>query len=116
MYIQTDYTGNISDWSLGFLFSPTPADQVLTSFQFYSSFSGTLTGMHDQILAIPSASAIPPPGINFFPGYQAGTANTGTWISSASPVPVPATIWLFGSALIGILGLKGRKSQFVGHQ
>ncbi len=30
-------------------------------------------------------------------------------IQGASAVPVPAALWLFGSALVGLMGVSGRK-------
>lgn len=32
------------------------------------------------------------------------------WLFTAKPVPVPAAIWLFGSGLIGLIGVSRRKS------
>jgi hypothetical protein len=34
-----------------------------------------------------------------------------TWTPGTSPVPVPAAIWLFGTALIGLVGFGKRKSK-----
>ncbi|MES9906348.1 MAG: VPLPA-CTERM sorting domain-containing protein [Sedimenticola sp.] len=45
-------------------------------------------------------------------GDTASTPNIGTWtvVSAQPPVPVPASVWLFGSALAG-LGFVGRKKK-----
>lgn len=32
------------------------------------------------------------------------------WVTSPSPVPVPAAVWLFGTALIGFIGFSRRRS------
>ncbi|NOT86460.1 MAG: hypothetical protein HOP02_17140, partial [Methylococcaceae bacterium] len=32
-------------------------------------------------------------------------------LSGASSVPVPAAVWLFGSALVGLMGVSGRKKK-----
>lgn len=37
-------------------------------------------------------------------------STSGAWVVSTSPVPVPAAVWLFGSALFGLVGL-GRKKK-----
>jgi hypothetical protein len=45
-----------------------------------------------------------------FPGYSANIDFTSIRISSVLPsVPVPAAAWLFGSGLLGLLGIAGRK-------
>jgi hypothetical protein len=50
-------------------------------------------------------------------GFNDGTANTSTIdnasdiaFGSASVVPVPAAVWLFGSGLLGLVGLARRRS------
>lgn len=37
-------------------------------------------------------------------------SNPGTWTVSVSEVPVPATLWLFGSGLLGMIGLARRRA------
>lgn len=48
-----------------------------------------------------------------FPGtkgyFDIGTGNS-IHITSVSPVPVPAAVWLFGSGLLGLIGVARRKS------
>ena len=34
------------------------------------------------------------------------SSNFGAWVASASPIPIPATLLLFGSGLIGITGIR----------
>jgi len=50
-------------------------------------------------------------GINWANDYALGTDNSFNWSYSieASAVPVPAAVWLFGSALIGLVSFR-RKS------
>lgn len=31
------------------------------------------------------------------------------WLFTASPVPVPAAVWLFGSGMLGLIGIARRK-------
>lgn len=38
------------------------------------------------------------------------TSGAGSVISAAAPVPVPAAVWLFGSALMGLVGLRRKKT------
>ena len=39
-----------------------------------------------------------------------GVADSGIYVASMSTVPVPAAVWLFGSAMLGLIGL-GRKEK-----
>lgn len=50
-----------------------------------------------------------PPGIDV---YDAGlmTLNDLSWVTVA-PVPVPAAVWLFGSGLIGLIGVARRRAR-----
>lgn len=58
------------------------------------------------------ANCIPPDPLNL------NSLNSGAcsyndfsgWLFTASPVPVPAAVWLFGSGLIGLAGLARRKT------
>lgn len=52
---------------------------------------------------------IPVPGVDAFDLRWEGTGSDGApfdWKLTFSPVPVPAAAWLFGSALVGLAGLK----------
>ncbi len=42
-------------------------------------------------------------------GENAVVNFTGSFLVQVSPVPVPASVWLFGSALVGLVGIKRRK-------
>lgn len=54
-------------------------------------------------------------GGEFFAAHVADFTNFGTTTSAffagspASPVPLPATVWLFGSGLLGLVGVARRK-------
>ena len=37
------------------------------------------------------------------------TPTPSNWVTGPSPVPVPAAVWLFGSGLIGLIGIARRK-------
>lgn len=45
----------------------------------------------------------------FNAGDNPTSSITGSWLVTASPVPVPAAVWLFGSGLIGLAGFARRK-------
>lgn len=57
-------------------------------------------------------------GFNFGTGYQSGYGKTDTGYAwavhagdvGASVVPLPAAAWLFGSGLLGLLGVARRKT------
>ncbi|VAW79336.1 hypothetical protein MNBD_GAMMA15-1239 [hydrothermal vent metagenome] len=47
---------------------------------------------------------------NFFWGDDdPGLVVQGNWSNNTSPVPVPAAIWLFGSGLLGLVGVARRR-------
>jgi hypothetical protein len=51
-----------------------------------------------------------------FPGYNANfdvdtITITGLTIVDPEPVPLPAAVWLFGSGLLGLLGIARRKKR-----
>ena len=54
-----------------------------------------------------SYAAVPGMENGPFPGYNAGFELTGAGL--VSPVPVPAAVWLFGSGLLGLVGVARRK-------
>jgi hypothetical protein len=45
---------------------------------------------------------------------RANIGGTGDCSHSVSPVPVPAAIWLFGSGLVGLIGISRRKNELPG--
>ena len=46
----------------------------------------------------------------FYPStFPNGTTATGGWFYQTSAVPVPAAVWLFGSGLLGLIGVARRK-------
>lgn len=42
-------------------------------------------------------------------GFNDGYGNSSAFFGGSTPVPVPAAIWLFGSGLLGLVGLARRK-------
>lgn len=49
---------------------------------------------------------------SYFLNFGSGSDLVGSWSSSVqiSPVPVPAAMWLFGSGLLALAGLRRRKN------
>jgi hypothetical protein len=55
-----------------------------------------------------------PMGTNPFPDYYANFDITTIHIDSvSSPIPVPAAVWLFGSGLLGLVGVARRRKKTV---
>jgi len=46
-----------------------------------------------------------------FNSVQGGVGNAGTYLVRTSVVPVPAAAWLFGSGLLGLIGVARRKAR-----
>jgi len=96
----------------------TYTDSLSSNFQVYSygnnvidiqdlasSFLGNGNGLYFYLYAYDYLSG------NY--NYAYGTFDLVSFTSpGASAVPVPAAVWLFGSALMGLLGLTKKKAQF----
>lgn len=63
----------------------------------------TVDGNGDGIMGIPMAAGGP------FAGFNAGFNATMTPTAKTSVTPIPAAAWLFGSGLIGLVGIGRRK-------
>jgi hypothetical protein len=48
-------------------------------------------------------------GQGVFEGGQHGRTTTDLYVAGINEVPLPAAAWLFGSALLGLAGLRRRK-------
>jgi hypothetical protein len=70
------------------------------------AFIGTLDRSRFNVECLPDG------GIGGICTGAATTGGTANYILEISSVPVPAAVWLFGSAMIGVLGLR-RKSAAV---
>ena len=104
---STDTTG-LNVWS----YTDDATSDFLTGSK---AFSGSATwtvsaGAYSAALAGPAS------GVIYFPADDVtdviGATVLGEWaISAVSAVPVPAAIWLFGTALIGLIGFSKRKAR-----
>ena len=45
--------------------------------------------------------------VNFWPA-QGAISHVSIWMQ---PIPIPASLWLFGSALLGVIGISARRRQ-----
>ena len=97
-----------------------PAD-----YQFHRKFylaSGTPTFSHNELYSFTSAASLAnwslyqyyPPANYYFESRTVMAAHTisatTTLAFTYSPVPIPASVWLFGSGLLGLFGMARRRS------
>ena len=100
-----DWNGNLNipvmvDFSMTPNAACNPND--MSCFDIGDSFTiATLDGNGDGVPGYPMASGP-------FPGWNATFGGTVT-VTSVSAVPVPAAVWLFGSGLLGLVGVARRK-------
>jgi len=96
-----------------FTFNPaTPVTNLLTIGDWQVDL-GTMT-IVDQtasILTLSGTGAISGNGLDLTPTQWSWSANStgGTYSMTINAVPVPAAVWLFGSGLIGLIGVARRK-------
>lgn len=104
-FLSTDANGAVSDWFFSLL-APRTQSVGDTTFGMLSSFSAASYqeyGFKEQCYQITSDGC---------KNYNLGTGESryvpGTWTISA--VPLPAAVWLFGSGLVGLIGIARRKA------
>jgi hypothetical protein len=99
-----DFTGSWSaDMTSPYLVGliPAGADSELNS-----SLAGPQEDIYDAVIIAAIATSAPPA----FTPLPTGDPLFGTFtFSAASAVPIPAGIWLFGSGLLGLVGISRRK-------
>ena len=109
---QTDFAANNSGVSIvgdiGYYGNPTWGDNmgnagftisstVGTSIDFYFLSINATDGAYDNVM------------LTNFGSWNLSTAGMLTYTSNASVIPVPAAAWLFGSGLLGLVGVARRK-------
>lgn len=85
------------------------------------SLTFSITGLDDMIADYFAPSLTNPNNINvtsanfaaIVGGIDANGRNTAAFGNAAAPIPVPAAVWLFGSAIIGLTAVARRRSNFV---
>ena len=43
---------------------------------------------------------------NFITSFEVGVVGSGQGYSGVAAVPIPATIWIFGSGMVGLVGIR----------
>lgn len=88
------------------VFSATPYSDTLQSQQGYNALQGSAP-MAATSGSLGLGNATPFPG---FRGYlDIGSGNSMHVVSVVTTVPIPAAVWLFGSGLLGLLGVARRR-------
>lgn len=90
-----------------------PLGQVGGGVTFYANITnaattGNTTAFNFELFANELIDIAEDPGSCCFPGWTAQWRMQGTGIYTA-PVPVPAAIWLFGSGVLGLVGMARRR-------
>ncbi|HED33210.1 MAG TPA: hypothetical protein ENJ08_03190 [Gammaproteobacteria bacterium] len=89
-FVFPDYSGTFDSLSFS-------GSQPVSILGLYNTYSGTFDGTNLNIA-----------GVFYDPYYDGYTYNYNI-SASVSSVPVPAAVWLFGSGLLGLLGIAKRK-------
>lgn len=90
----TDASGNITGWSFG-VFANTQAPGQFSSMRTTTNSSIDDTRYCATFTTSCTSNAV------------ASTNTAGSW--AVSTVPIPAAVWLFGSGLLGLIGLSRRR-------
>lgn len=102
--INSDNSGNILQWSL-FALPPLPTNVGDTRTSIMSSYIINGSDIDNTITSICVSETF---GSCVFHNFEANTVfNHGTW--SVSAVPIPPALYLFGSGLLGLVGMARRK-------
>ncbi len=96
--------------SMGFLATPdapvqpngiNPGEELTINFNVGASFDDILAELADGTIRM---------GIHV-QGFASGGSESFVNGGGPSPVPLPAAVWLFGSALLGLIGIGRRKAK-----
>ena len=87
----------------------TGSNQAL-SYGFFRDESNVqrLAGVNISLAPINPLSQVLSP--EYYPNYSGRTLDVvGTYLVRTSVIPIPAALWLFGSGLLGLIGMARRK-------
>ena len=115
MTLASVVTNNAPSWT-------ACAGYMITGFQITASTSGGFPGTYSLSNSAGSCypnfptpgttTVVPGPGSNGTNSVHFGAeSNAGHWTLSSTVVPVPGAVWLLGSALAGLLGLRRRQTR-----
>lgn len=100
-----------------FQFSPlSPSPVTVWSVDGFSFSMSSVASVfqNDTFLLLSGAGTVSKSGFDTTAGtweFSAQTSgNTFSWSSSSAVVPVPAAVWLFGSGLLGLIGIARKKA------
>jgi len=111
---QITYSGGIfTDWNIN-VQSPNNSSALALGEQWLEiiTFNNGSTYAKDSSRIFECVSNCAPSNpitIQADSGSTGNTFNDGTGSWNVSPVPVPAAVWLFGSGLLGLIGIARRK-------
>ncbi|MDH5571391.1 MAG: VPLPA-CTERM sorting domain-containing protein [Gammaproteobacteria bacterium] len=112
--IGTDSSGNITSWYIelwdNYPSSPSIGDTSgfmdIIGSNYYPDWGGGDQGNYGTCTEVQTV----PYGVYCRTDQNSGWTDVpGTWSTNTSVVPIPAASWLFGSGLIGLVGLVRRK-------
>ncbi|MDX2503365.1 MAG: VPLPA-CTERM sorting domain-containing protein [Gammaproteobacteria bacterium] len=106
--VRTDSVGRIYEWILS-INQPNPAQLGLRGIFSIAEFD-TQSGWHINESVYICNQIITSSSCYVDPITQVVGGSTPTW--SLATVPVPAAVWLFGSGLIGLIGVASRKKAY----
>lgn len=76
---------------------------------WYSASIGGVSGVNWSIFATTGIKSLDQTGSIFFEILDEGSVSGDWFEGSLNPVPVPGAIWLFGSGLIGLVGIRRKR-------
>jgi len=106
----------MTDFQFGPLLSPNPVDVWSVGGFTFSMNAVNVVFQNAAFLLLSGTGTVSAAGFDDTPGSwelsaQTADQKTFSWsASSATVVPVPAAVWLFGSGLIGMAGIARRRS------
>ena len=115
IFTATASTGSINGTATAGLYSVSTFSGPTTYYDWTTSIGGSSFGLYEgaggvnfNVTSGPiTVAATFAPGMLAVGGNQIDSGNLGITYDY-SPVPIPGAVWLFGSGLIGLAGIRGR--------